>query len=149
MILLRAVFLQWNYEKQEYCPYYSGYGGDFRAPEEYVGGYVDESVDIYPMANMIFSILTGLWPWYEIPRKDRAKLQKKAIAGERPYLNPLYRTNSLIERRLVELMDLCYTREPKDRPSIFDVVEHLRETRIMHLEKENTQQEEAKKTVEQ
>lgn len=106
---------------------------------------VDESVDIYPMANMIFSILTGLYPWYEIPRKDRKILQKKAIAGERPYLNPLYRTNSLIEGRLVELMDLCYTREPSDRPDIFEVVRHLHETKAMHAEREQQQQQQREK----
>jgi hypothetical protein len=39
-----AVFLGWDYDKQDYCPYYSSYGGDYRAPEEYTddGSYVDE-----------------------------------------------------------------------------------------------------------
>jgi len=137
-----ARFLQFNPEKQEYCKVYSSYGGDFRAPEEYVGGNVDESVDIYPMANMIFSILTGLWPWYEIPRKRREDLQEKAIAGKRPFLNPLYRTNSLIEGRLVELMDMCYALAPSDRPDIFEVVRHLHQTKALHLEQQKQEEKE-------
>jgi hypothetical protein len=43
-----AVFLEVDLEhdRQSYCTYYSSYGGDFRAPEEYVGDYVDETVDV-------------------------------------------------------------------------------------------------------
>ena len=137
-----ARFLQFNPEKQQYCKVWSSYGGDFRAPEEYVGAHIDESVDIYPMANMIFSILTGLWPWYEIPRKRRDDLQEKAIAGKRPFLNPLYRTNSLIEGRLVELMDMCYALKPSNRPDIFQVVRHLHQTKAMHLEQQQKDEKE-------
>lgn len=35
-----AGFLKWNPVKQEYCKYYRKFGGDFHAPEEFVGDYV-------------------------------------------------------------------------------------------------------------
>lgn len=52
-------FMDWNYEKQEYCKYWRSFGGTFKAPEEYGGDWLDESVDIWPMGNIIFSLLTG------------------------------------------------------------------------------------------
>lgn len=127
-----AVFLQWNPVEQEYCPYYQEYGGDFHSPEEFAGGYVDEQCDIWPVGNMIFCLLTGLWPYYDIPYERRSELQALAIAGQLPYINPAYAKRSLIEYRLVEVMNLCYKREPKDRLSIFEVVEHLRHTKLLH-----------------
>jgi hypothetical protein len=59
--LNNAVFLEWNSDQQEYCPYYSRYTGDYRAPEEYADdtAYVDESADMWPMGNLIYSLLTG------------------------------------------------------------------------------------------
>jgi len=54
-----AMYVDWNYEKQEYCKYWRSFGGTFKAPEEYDGDYLDESVDVWPMGNIIFALLTG------------------------------------------------------------------------------------------
>ena len=55
-----AMFMEWNYEKKEYCKYYRAFGGTYKAPEEYDGDWLDESVDIWPMGNILFSLLTGM-----------------------------------------------------------------------------------------
>ena len=60
------------------------------------------------------------------------EIQSATLRGERPYLHPDFRTRSLIERRLTEIMDLCHVLEPKDRVDIFTVVQHLRETQRLH-----------------
>ena len=86
------------------------------------------------MGNMIFILLTGLWPYYDIPSEREEELQELAIAGELPYINPAYQQRSLIEGRLVELMNLCHQRNPEDRIDIFEVVQHLYQTRQMHEE---------------
>jgi serine/threonine protein kinase len=122
--------LDWNFEKKEYCKYWTSYGGDFRAPEEYRGDYVDETVDIWPMGNMIFSLLTGLWPYYN--QHDHKDIQKTTMEGIRPYLDPRYQNRSMIEGRLVQIMNLCHELEPSERVDIFVVVKHLRETLRMH-----------------
>ena len=129
-----AIFLDWDFENERYCKYYSSYGGDYRAPEEYQddGAYVDETVDLWPMGNLIHSLLTGLWPYYDLNEEE--KIQQVTLAGQRPYLHPGFRTRSLIERRLTEIMDLCYERQPRDRVHIFTVVAHLRETQRRHRE---------------
>ena len=127
-----AVMLEWNFDKHKHCQYYTSNGGDYRAPEEYRddGAYVDETVDIWPMGNLIHSLLTGLWPYYDLDNDD--EIQAATLRGERPYLHPDFRTRSLIERRLTEIMDLCHVLEPKDRVDIFTVVQHLRETQRLH-----------------
>ena len=129
-----AVVLEWNFEKQEYCQYYTSYGGDYRAPEEYHenGANVDETVDMWPMGNLIHTLLTGLWPYYELD--DEEEIQAATMRGERPYLHPEFRTRSLIERRMTEIMDLCHVLEPQDRVDIFAVVAHLRETKRLAQE---------------
>ena len=126
-----AVFLDWSPKDEEYCYYEQSYGGDFHGPEEFVGGDVDESTDIWSVGNMIFVLLTGLWPYYNIPHARQEELQKRAIAGELPYINPAFARQSLIEFRLVEVMKLCHKRDPKERISIFEVVKHLHQTKLL------------------
>jgi len=135
-----VAFMEWNPEKQEYCKYWMHYTkSDYHAPEEYAGDYVDEQVDVYTMGHVIFSILTGLWPWHEYSPSHEEQTQKLIIAGRKPYINPFYAQNgNLVERRLVSLMNACYKLKPSDRPSIFKVVEYLYETKSMY---ENHQQQ--------
>lgn len=54
-----AMFMDWNYRKEEYCKYWRSFGGTYKAPEEYDGDWLDETVDIWPMGNILFSLLTG------------------------------------------------------------------------------------------
>jgi serine/threonine protein kinase len=127
-----GVFMTWDEENQKYCKYFTSFGGDFRAPEEYAedGAWVDEMVDIWPMGNMIYTLLVGLWPYYS--EDDTRKIQKMSMMGIRPYLDARYRSRSLIERRMIEIMDQCHELKPEDRPQIFEVVLHLKETKRMH-----------------
>ena len=128
--------LHWSYETKEFCPYYTSYGGTFRAPEEFTGeDSVDDKVDIWPMGNMIFDLLTGLWPYYGTLKHK--KVRQLALDGQRPFLDPRFANSSFIEGRLVEIMNLCHVRNPKDRADIFQVVAHLRETWRMYLEQDN------------
>jgi len=39
--------MDWNYERKEYCKYWRSFGGTYKAPEEYDGAYLDETVDIW------------------------------------------------------------------------------------------------------
>jgi serine/threonine protein kinase len=127
-----AVFLKWNFVKQEYCKYYSSYGGDYRAPEEVSddGADVDETVDIWPMGNLLFSLLTGLWPYYTL--MTHREVQKISNQGYKPYLNPAFLTSSFIERKMIDIMNQCHELKPEDRISIFDVVSQLKEIRTIY-----------------
>ena len=118
--------------KQEYCKYYSSYGGDYRAPEEVSddGADVDETVDIWPMGNLLFSLLTGLWPYYTL--MTHREVQKTSNKGIKPYLNPAFLSASFIERRMIDIMNQCHELKPEDRISIFDVVSQLKEIRTIY-----------------
>ena len=128
-----AVILDWNFENKTYCKYQKNYGGRLRAPESYSRRRVrDESVDIWTVGNLIFSLLTGLWPYYA--HKDTEMIQQMTRKGIPPYINPKYRTRSMIEGRLVEIMNRCHKLRPEERVDIFEVVQYLRETLRIHEE---------------
>jgi len=125
-----AVFMAYNVTSHQYCPYRSGPVGGFKTPEEHRVDYLDESVDMWKIGSLIFTVLTGLKPYYDAESIDA----KWAMidAGELPYLDPRYATRSLIEGRLVEIMKRCHVVNPADRATIFEVVAHLRETKRLH-----------------
>lgn len=86
-------------------------------------------------ANM-FTLLTGLFPYYEI--WDRYEIEKIIADGNKPYLDPRWKTRSYIEGRMVEIMEECWEVVPEDRVSIFEVVAHLRETKAVAEERKKT-----------
>lgn len=47
--------------------------------------------------------------------------------GVTTYIDPRYKSRSREEKLLVEVMEKCFTYNPDDRPSIFDVVSWLRQ----------------------
>lgn len=123
--------MEWNDRKGEYCTFWAHYPGTFKAPEVYGGGhYVTEQVDIWPLGNLIFSLLTGLRPWYYL--NEESEIQKTMIDNGAPYIDPRYRKRSFIERRLVDIMAKCHKLDSEERPSIFEIVEFLRETKHIH-----------------
>ena len=64
-----AVILNWSRQCNQYCTYWDSYGGDYRAPEMYTKGgtyTTSEQADIYPMGNLIYSLITGLYPYHNV-----------------------------------------------------------------------------------
>ena len=88
---------------------------------------------LVPVSLLAFSFLCASyshrWPYYD--ETDTETIQKTVLRGEPPYLNPLYRTRSLIEQRMTEIMDRCHVLDYEGRVDIFEVVRHLRETKQM------------------
>jgi len=129
-----SIFMEWNAQKQEYCKYWRSFNGNFNAPEEYDGDYHDESIDIWPMGNLIFTLLTGLKPYYDIFDGDTA-IQKATKKGP-PYIDPRYKTRSFIEGRMYDIMKQCHKMNAEERVDIFEVVRHLKETRQLFQEQQ-------------
>jgi hypothetical protein len=130
-----AIFLPWNPVKREYCPSsYNPKGGLLRAPEEFESGNtVDIRADIYPFGGVIHSLLTGLYPFYEIPSNHRAYLEDKALNNVKPYIDDKFIDQSnTIEPRLVQIMNKCLEAEKDKRPDIFQVLQFLHETKDMN-----------------
>jgi len=123
----KAVPLRWNIYTQQYCTFPgSRRTSVYLAPEQLVGGELDESSDTVKFGKILFTLLTGIEPYYEKASNEEARAA--AAAGKLPYLDPRYRTRSFIEGRLVDAIEMCLRCGRTERASIFSVVEHLRET---------------------
>ena len=96
---------------------------------------MDEQIDVYSMGNNVYTLLTGLWPFYEY--KKSSVVKPKIKNGERPFVDERYRTRSFIESRLVTIMERMWEYRPEDRPTIFEVVQYLYETKEIHLMRGN------------
>lgn len=122
-----ARVLDFDAEYNEYCKYQVWIGGDYRSPEEMNAEPINEQSDIWPMGANIFALLTGLFPYHDV--WDRKSVEKIVASGFKPELDPRYKTRSFIEGRLVDIMEPCFAFDPLERPTIFDVVAHLQETK--------------------
>ena len=126
-----ALILDWNYTSTStadagaYCQEFHNLPGTFRAPEEHLGLWtVDHRSDVYSMGGMIYTVLTGLYPFWEYHMEERhAKIRN----GELPDLDPRYRDETLypIEAKLVAVMEDCFAYRIDDRPEIFRIVTRL------------------------
>jgi len=121
----RAEFVLYNVAKEEYCRWGNGapVDGSLRAPEENVDAPLDESMDVYSLGNNLYSVLTGKLAWAGLPLED---VTKKIVNGERLAVPEFYREVPATHS-LVRVMEACWTYDPEERPSIFDVVEMLEE----------------------
>lgn len=84
------------------------------------------------MGNNLFALLTGLFPYYDI--WDKHEIEEIVARNAPPYLDPRWKTRNYIEGRLTEIMEPCFRPRPEDRISIFQVVQHLRETKAVAQE---------------
>jgi serine/threonine protein kinase len=90
-----------------------------------------EGIDTFSFGNNIYTLLTGLWPFYDY-QSDRHhvqqshRIQRQLLKGERAYIDPRYLSRSYAENKLVEVMEKTWEFSPNDRISIFQVVKALR-----------------------
>jgi hypothetical protein len=95
------------------------------------------------MGNNLYTLMTGLWPFYEEDRYTPViNMVKKR---KRPYLDPRWRRRSYIEKQFVEIMVKMWRHSPEERPDIFAVVEFLKYTKrhAADSEAENSEDAEA------
>ena len=121
-----AIILKWNPDRNEYCDFKVAYHYIFRSPQEVKRRTTDETSDVFALGLIMYTILTGFMPFYE--RRDWDASMQALQDGEMPYIDPRYRNRSLIEKRLVEIMEPTWEYYIEDRASIFDVVKGLRDT---------------------
>ncbi|MFM6175883.1 MAG: protein kinase domain-containing protein [Sphaerospermopsis kisseleviana] len=127
-----AVALQFNTQKQEYCPEYNRQKAFYRSPEELQGTSQDETKDTFALGIIIYSILTGLHPYYEEGEENldplRKEIRKEIIGGRHPIVDKRYRDrrkSSYIESSLVRIMEQCWAQKPHKRPSMNKVLKYL------------------------
>jgi hypothetical protein len=121
-----AIVPKYNLASQEYCPFRVRYDYIFRSPQEIKRRKTDESGDVFAIGLIMYTILTGFMPFYE--RKDWDASLEALKDGEKPFIDPRYRNRSLIEGKLVEIMEPTWSYYIEDRANIFQVVQGLRDT---------------------
>jgi len=94
---------------------------------------MDLSQSLIRLSDSIRSLFAGLFPYYDTFLED--SIQKATKKGP-PYIDPRYKKRSFIEGRMVEIMDKCHKLEPSERVSIFEVVEYLKETRVLYQQQQ-------------
>ena len=128
--------LKWSYEQETYCDSHSYFeGGTYKAPEELDTECMkgtNRGTDVWALGHGIYGLLTGLLPYYRT--FDHSTIREMVREGRKPFIDERYRSRSLIEARLVEVMEPCWEFEAANRPSIFDIVKHLRETKRLYSE---------------
>jgi serine/threonine protein kinase len=97
----------------------------WRSPEEYYDKPLDEKIDIYSLGNNFYALLTGMGPFYEEAHSDG--VIKKVKAGMKPYIDQRFLERSFAEKKLAEIMVLCWEYDPVKRPDINTLVQVLRE----------------------
>ncbi len=103
-----------------------------RAPEEIVAAPLTEKIDVYSLGNVFFSILTGL-----LVNEDYTTSQahSRIVHGMTEDIDVSYfESRSPAEYALVKIIQLCWTYDAEDRPSVFDIVALL-ENELVSLTK--------------
>jgi len=119
----RAEIMLWDQNRHQYCKYCEGEGsGSYRSPEEYKDKALDEKIDVYSFGNNIYTLLTGLWPYYD----DSHVAKKKVKKGIIPFIDPRYEKRSYEEYQLVKIMKECWKYKQEDRPSMDQIMIQLK-----------------------
>mmetsp|Transcript_8240 Transcript_8240/g.12671 ORF Transcript_8240/g.12671 Transcript_8240/m.12671 type:complete len:541 (+) Transcript_8240:108-1730(+) len=96
--------------------------GVARSPEEYEMTPLTEKLDVYSLANVLYTILTGEEPWSKKRLSDIKKLVKQG--SKPPYADKFLIANTS-DASLAALIDLAYERDPATRISATELVNEL------------------------
>lgn len=93
----------------------------YMAPELFENDdHFSSAVDVYAFALIAYEIVVGKEPFFENGKSIKfTDIFKKIPNGERP----IFDTN--IQDKMKELIEKCWSQDPKDRPSFDDVFEKL------------------------
>ena len=101
--------------------YYIEFCRQFRAPEEYKVEALSEKVDVFSLGNIIYSIITGIYPFAKKEYSMR-ETKKRVKNGEKPPLKATYReSDNPIDRVLLKAMDMSLIYRWQDRARAYDV----------------------------
>lgn len=122
-----ARILGFNPKTQKYCPFERCLSsGTYNSPEEFLCKAKDEQADTYVYGFFLYSLMTGLHPFYHIADLDSEDYERRVKDLEKPFIDPRYRNRSAVEAKFVELMEKAWIFEPEKRISIFEILKELR-----------------------
>eukprot|EP00977_Amphora_coffeiformis_P009868 scaffold2276_cov160-Amphora_coffeaeformis.AAC.6 len=96
--------------------------GKSRSPEEYKEDYLDEKLDVYSGANVLYGILTGQKAWYTLSTSETKKYVK---SGAIPIIPNSLRQPDTLDGVLANLTEMAYEVDPSKRISAHQLVVEL------------------------
>lgn len=116
----RARFLRWNVTSNQPCKYHVGKNpGKNRSPEEYNHELQTEKVDIYSFGNILYMLLTNMWPFIEDTDEDAQAQVKKGLRP--PISEEVWNSTNPILNDLKEAMFKCHEQDPMERATAREV----------------------------
>lgn len=119
----RAEPLLYDVKQDKYCKFVNGMPaeGMFRAPEENIDAPLNEKVDVYSLGNVLYSVLTGIMVYVD---RGSDEAHRRIVDGKtEPIPDSYYEEPSWAA--LAEVIELCWTYDVDERPTIFEIVEVL------------------------
>ena len=87
----------------------------WRSPEEYHYDPQTEKVDVYSFGNVLYSVLTGKYPFQDKEEKEARKLIKK---GNRPIISSSVRNSTdPFDQAMITAIEMCWIQDPSERAS--------------------------------
>ena len=119
----RAEPILYDVKHEKYCRESTGTPGDglLRSPEENNNGALTEKLDVFSLGNVFYSLLTGQWIWEDYDKEDYTESIAKGITYPIP---PVYNNQPALGY-LVRAIEMCWTFDLDERPTIFEVVRFL------------------------
>ena len=96
--------------------------GGNRSPEEYELMKINEKIDIFSTAHVLYGILTGQRPFNNMIRKD---MKRNVMKGEKPEISKEFRKPSTVDAALADIVDNAYSFDPEERWSAATIIEKL------------------------
>jgi Protein tyrosine and serine/threonine kinase len=116
----RVRFVRWNVTANQTCTHFVGKNpGKNRSPEEYYNHPQSEKVDVYSFGNILYMLMTSLWPFLDLTDEEAQDEVKKGIRPEFP--EDVWNSSSSIIQDLKEVMFRCHEQDPKKRPTAREV----------------------------
>ena len=95
----------------------------FRSPEEYEYVPQTEKIDIYSFGNILFSVLTGGYPF---AHENSEKAQSRIKDGERPEIpSSVQESTDLFDRAMLKAIEMCWIQDPTKRASARKIQEFI------------------------
>ena len=102
--------------------------GKHRAPEEYANEELNEKLDIYSTAHVLYGILSGDDPWRGW---TSAEVKRVVQAGYRPLVAPQHLVEGTSDERLHNLTLRAYELDPSKRISAAELVQELEQLLVL------------------
>ena len=95
--------------------------GMFRAPEENVDAPLTEKIDVFSLGNVFYSVLTGIMVFVN---RSSSEAHQRIVDGiTEPIADIYYESPS--SAALAEAIEMCWTYDVEERPTIFEIVQFL------------------------